>query len=1008
MIVSVFLSFALNGSVSAQATDPPARPTGLSILESSHDSVTIEWTDLANNTITGYQIYRRNADTDPPNIYSLIESDTGNTDNFFTDDTVAAVTNYEYQIAAVNSAGISQFSTSVSVTTPDTPFEVVFSTSLLTVDLGNTDMASYTVRLSREPTGSVTVEITGHKDTAVTLDQTSLTFTTENWETAQTVDVSITEDDMDVSLKLSHEASGGDFDGVKTDLEVMVDAVVARLSSLTVSPQGIKGFTPGRTDYAVGMPNTQTFVTIDATPLENDDNVTYDFVDLIPGVEGHQAQLNPGINTFVVTVSDDMDSSDYTLTIGRGVTDAYGWKAVQDRDGLRAAGNDNPDGLWGDGRTLWVSDRDNSRVYAYTSLIGRDGPRRNSDEIVLDSENSDPTGIWSDGQTMWVADSEDDKLYAYVLTNGRRLPNKDITLDAENDDPTGIWSDGQMVWVADSEDDKLYAYVLTNGVPRSHFDFAVSASPQGHWSDGVTWWVAGTGGVFAWDRATGMLDSSKHLATTGAGNRTPRGVWSDGLFVMLVADETNKKVYSYNIPVSTNVDLRTLTVDGASVSGFSPDTQSYRLDVRESVGQITVSAEVLHVNARISRITPADANDLLDGHQVDIDGPSVDVSVTVSNASGLFTKTYTVTVRRTRGFVFSPASLDVVENPVGGASYSVRLSTEPSETVTVTVSGEVGTDVRLSGLTLSLARRLTFTTANWDTAQTVMVTAVNDADDRNDEVTLRHTAAGGIYDGDTADFEVVVVDNDRAILFSPASLDVVEGAAAAVSYRVAMLTEPSETVTVTVSGQSGTDLRLGGLDGDDALMFTTGDWDTAQTVTVTAVDDGDGGDDEVTLRHTVAGGAYDGDAYDFEVVVVDDDRAILFSPASLDVVEGAAAAVSYSVRLSTEPSETVTVTVSGQSGLVVLGGLDGDDALMFTTANWDTAQTVTVTAVDDGDDDDDEVTLRHTVAGGIYDGDAYDFEVVVVDDDRAILFSPASLDVVEGAAAAVSYSVSDV
>ena len=81
-----------------------------------------------------------------------------------------------------------------------------------------------------------------------------------------------------------------------------------------------------------------------------------------------------------------------------------------------------------------------------------------------------------------------------------------------------------------------------------------------------------------------------------------------------------------------------------------------------------------------------------------------------------------------------------------------------------------------------------------------------------------------------------------------------------------------------------------------------------------------------------------------------------FSPASLDVAEGAAAAVSYSVRLSTEPSETVTVTVSGQSGTDLrLGGLDGDDALMFTTANWDTAQTVTVTAVDDGDGDDDEV-----------------------------------------------------
>ena len=63
----------------------------------------------------------------------------------------------------------------------------------------------------------------------------------------------------------------------------------------------------------------------------------------------------------------------------------------------------------------------------------------------------------------------------------------------------------------------------------------------------------------------------------------------------------------------------------------------------------------------------------------------------------------------------------VAEGATG--TYTVALGTEPSADVTVTVSGQAGTDVSLSGLTNN---RLTFTTGNWDTSQTVTVTAAQD------------------------------------------------------------------------------------------------------------------------------------------------------------------------------------------------------------------------------------------------------------------------------------------
>ena len=50
-----------------------------------------------------------------------------------------------------------------------------------------------------------------------------------------------------------------------------------------------------------------------------------------------------------------------------------------------------------------------------------------------------------------------------------------------------------------------------------------------------------------------------------------------------------------------------------------------------------------------------------------------------------------------------------------------------------------------------------------------------------------------------------------------------------------------------MSGHDGSDVRLAGLDAGDTLEFTTSNWATPQTVTVTAINDVDDTDDVVTL-----------------------------------------------------------------------------------------------------------------------------------------------------------------
>ena len=193
--------------------------------------------------------------------------------------------------------------------------------------------------------------------------------------------------------------------------------------------------------------------------------------------------------------------------------------------------------------------------------------------------------------------------------------------------------------------------------------------------------------------------------------------------------------------------------------------------------------------------------------------------------------------------VVEPSALSVVE----GASnaYSVRLATRPSGDVTVTITGHVGTDVTLSD------ESLVFTPDDWDTAREVTVTAGADADETSEQVVLALSATGGGYDTAAVDdvtVTVVDVPEGQAVVqlgaSPPPPLLVSEGNSD--TYMVVLSESPlSGDVTVTISGHVGTDVTLS----SESLVFTLGNWDIAQEVTVTVLADDDAFDESVVLVH---------------------------------------------------------------------------------------------------------------------------------------------------------------
>ena len=297
--------------------------------------------------------------------------------------------------------------------------------------------------------------------------------------------------------------------------------------------------------------------------------------------------------------------------------------------------------------------------------------------------------------------------------------------------------------------------------------------------------------------------------------------------------------------------------------------------------------------------------------------------------------------------------------------------------MTVTVSGHAGTDLTLSGTTLT-NNVLTFTDQNWSTVQTVTVVAGEDDDATTDpDVTLAHDVSST----DDSDYQaladqsvtVSITENDVVgVTIDPTSLTVTEGDATGASYTVKLTSQPAGDVTIAISGHSGTDLTLSGTTlTNNVLTFTDQNWSTAQTVKVTAGEDDDATTDpDVTLAHAI-GSTADSDyqALADQTVTVsiteNDAVGVTIDPTSLTVTEGDATGSSYTVKLNTQPTGNVTVTISGHAGtdLTLSGTTLTNNVLTFTDQNWGTVQTVTVTAGEDDDaTTDPDVTLAHDVS----------------------------------------------
>ena len=228
--------------------------------------------------------------------------------------------------------------------------------------------------------------------------------------------------------------------------------------------------------------------------------------------------------------------------------------------------------------------------------------------------------------------------------------------------------------------------------------------------------------------------------------------------------------------------------------------------------------------------------------------------------------------------------------------------------------------------------------------------------------------------------------------------------------------------TSTSTATRNSDYNLYAVGGQTNVVYHAIPQGSTRQFDIEAVADSDGseGDETIVVEFGQDGGGYltGGTVLHTDTVTLKDgarpnmsNDGVTISPTSLALTElGAANLVekTYTVVLNTDPTADVTITVAnGDSTAVEVdtdsGASGNQNTLTFThgnSGNWNTAQTVTVRALNDGDGANESFNLTHsaTATGSTapYDGITIDpVAITTTDAGHGVVISESSLSVAE-------------
>lgn len=407
----------------------------------------------------------------------------------------------------------------------------------------------------------------------------------------------------------------------------------------------------------------------------------------------------------------------------------------------------------------------------------------------------------------------------------------------------------------------------------------------------------------------------------------------------------------------------TVTMADTTVATVTPATLTFTAATWNQIQTITVSAvdDDSHNPGRRTQIDFAASGGGWDGVT-----RTLRVKITDNDRVDL-NQSYTRALRETAG--------------LGVAKGSLALWSKPTGTVTVTVTVDDPTVVKLSPTTYR------FTPSNWNEPQEVTWTPVDDDianEKRYRKTTVTFTATGANFEGVSRAVSVFIVDDD----LHPRTIP--EGGIWTRTLRYATRSGETRVLRITSSHPDVVTVSPSRL-----VWKDPGNSGTSQRFTVTAVENNRLGDEKATVTFEWEN-RDERPVFPPHIISVTDNDAggVNVTPTALSVAYGRGAF--YAVSLGARPNGKVTVTAtSGDTGVATAhsGQQEGGKSvtLEFGPRSWNRPQSVAVYGQGEG-----TTTFTHTVSGGGYDGVSAPSVAVTVTDLPTIRLSAEPNSVPEG------------
>ena len=329
----------------------------------------------------------------------------------------------------------------------------------------------------------------------------------------------------------------------------------------------------------------------------------------------------------------------------------------------------------------------------------------------------------------------------------------------------------------------------------------------------------------------------------------------------------------------------------------------------------------------------------------------------VTPPTGVTLNTSSLNINEAGGVALITASINPDANGNGPvAATSITLSTGGTATNL--------TDYTLSNTVISIPAG--------SLSSTVVLTGVDDNIDNATDPTVQLTisaitGADGYVLGVNPTTTITLLDDDSAgFTITESSGTSVSETGTSDTFSVVLDTEPTANITIALTDNDTDNSEL--THNPASLIFSTGNWSVAQTVTVVGIDDSptlDG--DQYTALTLTASGDSQYNALSTQSVIVttsDNDTASFSLSKTTATVSESGTQDDFTVVLNKGPNPNVTLNLSASNSSEATVS---PASVTYSSGNWSIARTVTVTGVDDSPavtDGDVSSTITVSVAAG--------------------------------------------